>query len=271
MTQWLAHPLFQTAVAPFLVALLFAWPLRRIGGGSLALAAGLAVTVYLAIGFGLSPLTATRKIVIAGIGAFSIGLLLDIAHARGRGVVVALALAGAACALWVLWPVLKQKEMPQALLFGGVIFAYVAWLVAWGDGLSGDSIKAGSAGLALGLGSGGAALLGTSALLGQFGLSLAASCGAVLLAQLFTRRGASVGRSFTLPMSLVAGLVAAAAVVLAKTPWYAPLLLAPIPLAVRLPIPERIPVWLRAGSLSLVAIAFSAACVGITWHAVGGL
>jgi hypothetical protein len=271
MTEWLAHPLIQTAVAPFLVALLFAWPLRRLGGGSLALAAGLAVTVYLAIGFGLAPLTATRKIVIVGIAAFSVGLLLDVAHARGRGVVIMLAVAGAACALWVLWPVLKQKEMSQALLFGGIIAAYVAWLVAWSDGLSRDSIKAGSAGLGLGLGSGGAALLGTSALLGQFGLSLGASCGALLLARLLTRRGASVGRSFTLLMSLVAGLVAAAAVVLAKTPWYAPLLLAPVPLAVRLPIPETIPVWIRAGSLSLVAIAFSAACVALTWRAVGGL
>ena len=80
-----------------------------------------------------------------------------------------------------------------------------------------------------------------------------------------------MGRSFTLPMSLVASLVAAAAVVLAKTPWYASLLLAPIPLVVRLPIPERVSPWLRAGSLSLIATAFSAACVALTWRAVGGL
>jgi hypothetical protein len=148
---------------------------------------------------------------------------------------------------------------------------YVGWLVYWFDGLHDDGVVAGSAGLTLGFGTGGAALLGSSALLGQFGLALGAASAAYLIIQVVTNSRLPCGRSFTLPLSLLAGLIACQGVLSAQLPWYALLILGTIPLVAKIPLPQSRAVWLQSLLLTAVTAVFAAGAVYLTWRAEGSV
>jgi len=155
------------------------------------------------------------------------------------------------------------------LLWGAGCAAYVAILV-WGmDKLENDPIRAASAATALGMGTGGAALVGASALLGQFGLALGSSAAALLFIHLLSNKALPAGRVFTLPLALIAGLTGCIAVLGANLPWYALSLLAAIPIAAWLmPLPKRSP---RIQSLlfALLTFAFAAGAIYVTWRVAG--
>jgi hypothetical protein len=128
-----------------------------------------------------------------------------------------------------------------------------------------DPVRAGAAGLGLGLGAGVAAILGASAVYGLHGIALGAGSGAFLLVQMLTNRRSTAGAALTLPLAVTAGLLAAGAAVLAKLAWYAIVPLALIPLAVRLPVPAKGPVWLQAILASLYALALAALAWTLAW------
>jgi len=267
LQELLNHPAVQAGLAPFIAALIVAELFQRMRLSGLAIIAGFAATVYLASDFSLEPLTAARKIVLLGL--LSALLTLPLLLLNPRWLRPFLALAGGVAAVWVVLRILQQQEMLHMLLWGTGCAFFVGWLVFWMDGLNDTSVRAGSAGMALGFGSGGAALFGASALLGQFGLALGAAAGAYMLIQMLTNSPLPCGRSFTLPLSLIAGLTGCLAVLTAQLPWYVLPVLAVIPLAAKIPVPKKKALWLQAVLLSAVTLVFTAGAVYLTWRVAG--
>jgi hypothetical protein len=233
----------------------------------LAIIAGFTLTVYLVGALAFDPLTATRKVVLAGLLSALLALLLQIYAPRWMR--AALAVAGGVVTLWVTSRILQQQEMASMVLWGAGCALYVAWLVFWMDDLRDAPLRAGSAGVALGIGTGAAALFGASALLGQFGLALGAAAGAYLLIQMLTGKHLPCGRSFTLPLALVAGLSGCLAVLTAQLPWYTLPVLGLIPLAARIRIFERHALWLQSIAASVVPMACAVFAVYLTWRVAG--
>jgi len=264
LNELLNHPAVQTGIAPFVAGLVATLVFHRMRLGGLAILAGFATVVALVSGFSFTPLTATRKIVLLALLAPVIGILVDFAlkpNAIGRALI---ALGAAGAALWVFWPVLAQRALVQGLIVGGFIAIFVAWLVASMLRLADEPVRAGAAGLALGIGSGGLAILGASALYGQYGIAMGAAAGAFLLVQMLMGKKITAGATFSLPTALIAGLLGAATMLLAQLRWYTLVVLALVPLAAQLPVPERKPVWLQAivasfYTLLVVVLAFALA------------
>jgi hypothetical protein len=268
MRELLSNPAVQGGLAPFVAALAVAELFQRMRLSGLAIIAGFALTVYLInSGITFDPLTASRRIVLAGLLSALLALLLQLYNPRWMRIV--LAVAGGGVALWVMWRILQQQEAASMGIWGAGCALYVAWLVFWMDGLRDASVRAGSAGLALGLGTGAAALFGASALLGQFGLALGAAAGAYLLIQMLTGKHLPCGRTFTLPLALIAGLSGCLAVLTAQLPWYTLPVLGLIPLVAQARFFEKQALWLQAILLSVIPMACAAAAVYLTWRVAG--
>ena len=266
MQELLNDPVIQSSVAPFAVGLIFAglfFPLRLAG---LAAGAGFLATVWMIGNFGLAPLTATRKIVVLGMAAPALGALADLAFKPTRATGPVLGALFGAGSIWVFWSVLSQKPPAQAALLGAGVFALVLWTVAFAVSLQDQAVRAGAAGLFLGLGAGVGAVLGASALLGQYGMALGAACGAFLLLVMILGKRVVAGATFTLTASVAASLLAAGAMLLAQLPWTSLAALALIPLAVRLPLPEKSPAWLQAIVASLYALVPAACAWFLAWQ-----
>jgi len=267
LQELLNNPAVQAGFAPFLAALITAELFQRVRLSGLAIIAGFAITVYLASDFTMAPLTASRKIVLLGLVSASLGLLLTLS--KSRWLASLLPLLGGAAAIWTALRILQQQPPQVVLLWGAACAAYVAILV-WGmDRLENEPLRAASAATALGMGTGGAALVGASALLGQFGLALGSAAAAYLLIHMISNRLLPTGRVFTLPLALVAGLTGCIGTLSARLPWYALTILAAIPLAAWLmPLPGK---SLRIQSLliSLPVFALAAGAVYVTWHVAG--
>lgn len=268
MQELLNHPAVQAGLAPFLAALITAELFQRIKLSGLAIIAGFSVAVYLASNFTIEPLTAVRKIVLLGLISAALALLLSLLQARWLAWLVAI--AGGAAAVWTVQRILQQQAPQTALLWGTGCAAYVAMLVWSMDRLSAEEpLRAASAATALGIGTGGAALVGASALLGQFGLALGSAAGAHLLIQMISNKPLPAGRVFTLPSALIAGLAGCVATLSAQLPWYVLPLLAAIPLAAWLmPLPRK-SVRLQILLLSILAFAFAGGAIYMTWRIAG--
>ncbi len=260
MDRLLASPEFQ-ALAPFVAALVLLAVLRKAPSGwnALALTGGLAVIVALVNGLTVEPLTGTRKIMILALAAAPVGLLVaTVLHGRARMLTyVVLCVAGGA---WVFWTVLARKDELAMALFGGGAVAYLAWLTAAMYALRAQPLAAGAAATALALGTGASVLLSASALLGQLGLALGAAAGAFLLFAAFLR-DQHAGAAFTLTAALGAGLIGFAGLLFAKLDWLVLLPLALVPLAARVPAPERLPRFLQAALVFACAAAPAAVAV----------
>jgi len=268
LQELLNHPAVQAGLAPFLAAIVAAELFQRPRLSGLAIIAGFAATVYLASDFNFEPLTSSRKIVLSGMAGTLLALLIDIL--RTRQFASLLPMIGGAVAIWTTLRILQQQESPQALQWGAACAVYVGVLI-WGMDklLEKEPIRAPVAAVALGFGTGATALVGASALLGQFGLALCSAAAAHLLVQMFTRQTLSTGRVFTFPLALIAGLTGCIAVLSARLPWYALILLAGIPFAARLaPLPCN---SIRINSLLLLMLTLSIASgsVYLTWRSAG--
>lgn len=267
----LDDPFVQAAVyggvAPFGVALIAGAILGRTRFAWVAIVAGYATMVALATGFAFEPLTAARKIVLLVLLAALAGLVYDAMAASSRNGALALAGIAGAAAIWAVSSVLAQKT-PGVMWGAGVgiaIFAAVlVWLVLE---LRGDGLRTGAAGLGLGLATGIAGLM--SASIGYFlgGVSIAAGAGAMLLVQIVSPRTRAPGALGAFTIGVACALFAAGALMLAQLPWYAlPALLA-VPLAARLPAPERLHPFVRAALLSLYTLVAAGVPISAAWIA----
>jgi hypothetical protein len=273
MHAWLHDPLVQSGALPFAAALVTAVALKPLRLAGLAAGAGFLVAVWLIGNFTLDPLTATRKLVLGGVAAIALGASLDLGGIRpGRTGRLMLGLAFGACAVWMLWTVLLQPPLAQALAFGAGGFALTAWLVSATLAAAVDPLRAGAAGAALGLGSGVAATLGGSALLGQYGIALGSACAGFLLVAVARGGRDEPGAGLALTAAGVAALVVSGAVALASLSWLVLPALALVPLAAQIPIPRGANAGLRAtAALIYTGAAAALACAVAWWVRQGGV
>jgi hypothetical protein len=192
------------------------------------------------------------------LAAPALGLLADFAFRSGRTTAYILGVIAGGLALWVFSSVLVQKAPMPMFIAGGGIALFVAWTVAFTASLQGDSVRAGAAGLGLGLGAGFAAVMAATASLGQLGMALGAGSGGFLLVQMLLGRRIDAGLVFCLAAGVQGALIAAGALMLAGLRWIELAILAAVPLAARLPLPLRWPVWVQA----IVASFYTLACGG---------
>lgn len=268
MQDLLANPAFQGGVAPFIVGLVTALVLSRFGWVwmGLAVVAGFFTAVALVTGITFSPLTSTRKIIFLALVAGGLGLVREVLPLKDRFVGVVLFAAAAAAALWVAWPALAYKDEWLARFFwGGWGALYVGLMAAAFDGLRPQTGRAAAAALTFGLGTGGAALLGASALLGQLGLATGMAAAGIFVVLLLV--GGRTGAALTLPAGVVGGLLGYAATVYAQLPWYALAMLALVPFVARVPVP--VSGRLQTLLVAVIAGVPAAIAVFITWSKAG--
>jgi len=246
MDRILASPEFQ-GLAPFVVAFVVLLLLRNLRAtwSALAVTCGFLTIALLVNGITVTPLTGTRKIMLIGLCTAPLALVAA-AALRGRTLAVIIALAAVLATVWVFWAVLSRKTGVDLALAGIGTVAYVAWLVSSFHTVAEQPLRAAAAGTALALGTGMSVLLSASALLGQLGLGLGAASGALLLGATFLR-DVRPGTAFTLLAALTSGLLGCAGLLFAKLPWFALLPLILVPLVARVPVPEKLPRWLRGG------------------------
>ena len=264
MTELLGNPAIQSSLAPFLAGLLVAGLLFPLRLGGLAAAAGFLTTVYLVGDFTLESLDSKRKLVLAAMAAPLLGVIADLAFKPTRATGPVLGALFAAAGGWVFLNLLKQKSGVDLALHGAGLAAFVIWTVAFSVSLQADALRAGAAGLGLGLGAGVGAVLGASALLGQYGMGLGAGCGAFLLLNMILGPRMAPGITLTLTAAVAASLVAVGAVLTGQLPWYALAALALVPVLVRLPLPKAAP-WIQAIVAALYAAAAAVAAWVLAW------
>lgn len=253
-------------MAPFIVGLGLAAALVRLRLSGLAAAGGFFVAAYLLGSLDFWPLTAMRKIMLLAIAAPALGVIVDIAFKPNRAAGLLLGGLFGLASVWVFWSVLVQRPLGEAMVLGGGVVAFVFWTVAFTMPLHSEALRAGSTGLALGLGTGVGAVLGASAVLGLLGIALAAGTGGFLLVAIFRGKRVAGGTTLALSVSVIAALLGAAALVLAEAPWWSLPLLGLVPLAARLPVPDRAGAWLQAFIASLYTLAVAAAYGFFAWR-----
>ena len=251
-------------MAPLAAGLLLAAALVRLRLSGLAAAGGFLTCAYLMGSLSFWPLTATRKILLLAILSPALGIIADFAFRPHRATGLLLGALFALASVWVFWSVLVQQPLGEAVVLGGGVAAFVFWTVAFTVPFHADPLRAGSTGLALGLGTGIGAILGASAVLGLFGIALAAGTGGFLLVAVISGKRVSGGMTLALSVSVISALIGAGALVLAKSPWWSLVLLALVPLAARLPIPEREYAW-QALVVSLYTLAVAVAYCVLDW------
>ncbi len=237
--DWLSHPAVQAGLLPFVVALAVAALLRRNRFVGLAICAAFVTLLAVTIGFSFESLTATRKMVLAGLAATVAAVGLDMAEVgRKRVWRAAVAAAAGAAGVWTLWRVLQQQSMSAALLGGASAAVYMAVLVEGAGRLHGSAVRSASAAVLLGAAAAGAAFFGASAWLAQAGVALAAGAAALLLVCLVWRTPLPrpAGWLTCYPVSVVAGLICLLAVFVGALSWYAIL---PVPVLPWLLSPVR--------------------------------
>jgi len=238
----LNEPQVQAGLAPFVAGFVVALLLFKLRLGGLAATAGFCATAWLIGELRFAPFTTNHKLMSVALAAPAVGLLADLAFRAGRTTAYVLGVAFAVAAVWVFSSVLAPKAPVQVFTTGGGVVLFVAWTVALTASLHANSVRGGAVGLGLGLGAGFAALLGATAWYTQLGMALCmASAGFLLVQMIFGRIDA--GLVFCLAAGVQGALLAAAALMLGNLGWTPLAILALVPLAARLPLPTRWPVW----------------------------
>ncbi len=270
LNELLANPAVQSGAAPFLAGVIVAFLLRGMAPwNGLALVAAFAIGVWLSYGFTFSPLTSTRKFILLTLLAPLLAILFS-ALPMARTKKQALLIAGAVAAvLWMLWPVLLRKEFAEGAPMALGLAVYAAWWM-WMMLLleQRSQHRAASAVMAGALGSSLAALFGASALLGQLAGALTAGAAAILFSCLIGGRN-KAGGLLVVPAGLAMGMLGAAMTVYAKVPAYALLLLALVPLMVRLPLSMDTRRWQQIAIWSVAALLPALFAVFLTWSKEG--
>lgn len=265
MEGLLNDPAVQGGVAPLAAGLVLAAALSGTRLAGLAVAGGFFAAAYLIGILGFWPLNATRKILLLAIAAPAFGAMADFGLAPRRFMGVLMGILFALGSVWVFWTVLAQKPELEAVALGAGVATFVFWTIAFTLAGSADTIRTGAVGLALGLGVGIGAILGASAVLGLLGIALAAGTGGLLLVAMIRGKSVVGGAILGLSVSAVAALIGGGALLLAKAPWWSLVVLALVPLAAQLPVPDRFPPWLRAVVASSYTLSVAAASCMLAW------
>ena len=222
MDQLLNRPEFQSAIIPFVVALLAFAGLRKFTGSAalLSLLAAFVIAAGLINGLVFTPMTGTRKIILLVVAALAVAAVLPLLVRRiawPRGVIAGLCLLGLA---WVFAGVVARMEWTAMLLAAGGALALVAVLSLSFARIADSQARLHGAGLGLMLGTGLCATAGASALLGQLALALSAAAGGMLLGWVLlgaaAKSASSANPLATLPYVMAAALFGLAATIFAR-------------------------------------------------------
>lgn len=265
MQELLNDPAVQGAVAPLIVGVTLAAMLSSVRLAGLAVVGGFFTAAYLIGSLGFWPLNATRKIMWLAIASPVIGAVADFLLRPHRATASVLGALFALGSVWAFWGVLVQRPVSESIILGVGVAAFVLWTVVLTLTSSTDALRTGAIGLALGMGAGIGAILGASAVLGLLGIALAAGTGGFLLVAMVRGKQVTGGAILGLSASAIAALLGGGALVLARAPWWSLVVLALVPLAARLPVPERFPVWLRAIVASSYTLAVGAGYCVLAW------
>lgn len=273
MSDLLTNPAFQSGIAPFLVALIIGAVFQRTLGwfwAGFSLIIAFLVNVYLTVGFEITPLTSTRKIILLGTVAAVVGFAMDAVGLKRRWLTIVMLASGVASVIWLVWPVLLRKESDAMWMLGFQASAYAAVLGLGFAILRHKAMKVSAATVALGFGTGLSVLLAASALLSQFGLAVGAAATAALLLSVVWRQF-DVGTIFSFTAALILTLVGVSATVYAQLPMHVLLPLAFIPLVMNVPVPVSWSRWAQALMLMLVAAPLAMGAIYLTWKGGGTL
>ena len=271
MNDLLANPAIQSGIIPFVIAIITAWGLRRMGWlwSGLGFAIAYYVSVYFAAGFQFTPLTSTRKILILGIIAIVVGLGVDFLKQKPHFLSPIMFILGAAAMSWVIWPVAARQEGADFWMMLLPALVYAGWLTASSELLRSKADEGAMVALTLGLGTGISAMLGASALLGQLGIAIGAIAGGFLIL-LLLKQDMQLGSNFTLPVGLLSGLLGIAAVVYASLPWYSLLPLLLIPAMINIPVVGSSSKFKKLLMLAFYTLPLTIISVVITWISSSG-
>jgi len=270
MEALLARPEIQSAVLPFVIALVIALALRKLTSIAwlLALFAAFVVSALLINGLTLTPLTGTRKIILLIVAALGSAALLSHLLAKLRFQRPFVDLFCLLSLAWVFWAVLERMQTVQIAIHAGGFVAFYAILQLSFERIAAKPAQLHGAGFSLLLGVGLSATAAASALLGQLALALAAASGGAYLAWVIGG-SATAGKKLpvtVLPYVLAPLLLGLASMVFARLPWYALIPLALIPLLVSL-IPLKSETrFMRALLASLPGLVIALAVAFWVWQ-----
>lgn len=250
--EFLRNPWIQGGLAPLLAgiaAALVFYPLRLSG---LAAAFGFFASVYLT-----GQLEFEKKLLLLSAAAALLGALVDLAFrpTRKAGLVLGLVFGIAAC--WIFISLIGRMPAERIALYamglGGLVAAGVAFSVLSYD----EPPRAAAAGMGMGLATGAIAFLGGAKTLAAWSFGLAAGSAGFLIVAIVLARGIVAGASFTLSIGVIGAGLAATLTLQRGLHWYEAVLLALVPLAVRLPVPQR-----SAIGQAIVALVYALAVGG---------
>lgn len=267
MGDLLNYPEVQSVVLPFAAALVVAIILLRSGLGlaGLGMIVGFVITVVFVNGVELLPLTATRKIIIAGLAGTLVGALADRQAWGARNRLAVFTGLSVLAAAWVMGIALLRQSGVDLLSATTGTLAYVVWIVYWTEKSRTRPLRAESGAVGFGLGTGLIAIMGSSALLGQLALAVSAASAGVLAALLLQKKD-SAGAALTLPASGLLGLIGCAVVAFASLPWLALLILSLAPMAAYwVPVRESWPRWLQAAVVTITTVAVTGIALIYAW------
>lgn len=272
MDEMLQNPAIRSGVLPFLIAAVLSVGFRPLGGYAVGLAfvCALAVQLIMLVGINIfPPKINTHKVIVLGLAAAALGLARDVLGGRAATWLAVSTIAAVSAIIWVVYPVLMRAESSDRVLaFTGVVAFFVALFLSV-ERLRLLPILPAAMLTWLGLGVGGTALLGATALYGEVGIAVGAAAGGVALTSMF---GAAprLGATLLYPGLWFSGAVGVAAAVFSNLRWYslAPLVL--IPLVAAVPMPEHWTPRRKVILLSIPMILLAALAVFLTWFSGRG-
>jgi hypothetical protein len=257
--EWLGHPAVQGGLAPLLAGLAAALLLYPVRLSGLAAACGFFATVYLT-----GQLAFERKLLMVSLAAPLLGALADLAFRPTRSAGVVLGIVFGLASFWVFLTTIGQMPAPRLVPYAVGVTALVAASVAFSVLSQDEAPRAGAAGVGLGLATGTIALLGGAKALALSGFGLAAGAAGFLIIAMMLGRRMFAGAALTLSIGVIGSVLAAAVVLQRGLPWYYAALLALVPLAVRLPVPQRGAAGQGLAAL-FYALAVAAGICALVW------
>lgn len=271
LPAWLTQPLVAVVAVPLLVTMVAAMGLRYAGWlwAGIAVWLGFYAGALIIAGWDVFPLTSTRKLLLLGLCAFPWAWLLDFTAPPRSKLWVGLAVFITVAVVWVLWPVLQRQEVIYtALGYGGAALLYGIALTLALERLRARPLRAAAALWVLALGTGGAALMGSSALLAQLGFVLTAALGGWMLVNTYGKV-LPLGNIALLPLALLVVVLGVNSVAYATVEWVSLAVLLLVPLLVELPLPGQHPSWRQMLFFVLYGAPAAAMAIFLTWRVAG--
>lgn len=265
----LNHPAIEAGIVPFLLALLIGalLPKRLPWWSALVFSLAYFAAAWLILDGRLTPLSSSRKLVIAGAGAVMLGLLLQHLITGSRALQQTFIVLAIAAVGWLIWPKFVRADLWQQVTLASATAVYALWLSFAFYQMRDEDIATSISATVLGFATGICALIGASSLLGELGIAVGASSAAIAIIGLGKRIDHSAG--FYFPVAVLCALTGVASVLYAKVPWYALLALAGIPLLAMLFEWRYKSTITRIIKLSLLTIVPAAIAIVITRQIAG--